>query len=62
MGRRRWDSPQVLTQLRVPFGSDDAAAEELVSTMRKNILKAYEEAWEELKAIEREAYRDNSFF
>ena len=62
VGRRRWDSPQVLTQLRVPFGSDDAAAEELVSTMRKNILKAYEEAWEELKAIEREAYRDNSFF
>ena len=30
--------------------------------MRKNILKAYEEAWEELKAIERETYRDNSFF
>ena len=62
VGRRRWDSPQVLTQLRVLFGSDSAAAEELVSTIQKNILKAYEEAWEELKAIERETYRDNSFF
>ena len=61
VGRRRWDSPQVLTQLRVLFGSDNAAAEELVSTIQ-NILKAYEEAWEELKAIERETYRDNSFF
>ena len=28
-GRRRWDSPQVLTQVRVLFGSDDAAAKEL---------------------------------
>ena len=36
VGRQRWDSQQVLTVL---FGSDDAAAEELVSTMRKNILK-----------------------
>ena len=62
MGRRRWDSPQVLTQLRVLFGSDNAAAKELVSTIQQNILKAYEEAWEELKAIERETYRDNSFF
>ena len=62
VGRRRWDSPQVLTQLRVLFGSDNAAAKELVSTIQQNILKAYEEAWEELKAIERETYGDSLFF
>ena len=62
MGRRRWDSPQVLAQVRVLFGSDDAAAKELVSTIRKNIVKAYKANWGELKAIERETYGDKSFF
>ena len=62
VGQRRWDSPQVLTQVRVLFGSDDAAAKELVSTIRKNIVKAYKANWEELKAIERETYGDKSFF
>ena len=57
MGQRRWDSPQVLTQVRVLLGSDDAAAFELVSTIRKNTVKVYEAAWEELKAIERETWR-----
>ena len=41
MGRRRWDSPQVLTQVGVLFGTDDAAAKELVSTIRENIVNAY---------------------
>ena len=44
------------------FGSDDAAAKELVSTIRKNIVRAYKANWEELKAIERETYGDKSFF
>ena len=44
------------------FGSDDAAAKELVSTIRKNIVKVYKANWEELKAIERETYGDKSFF
>jgi hypothetical protein len=62
VGRRQWDSPQVLAQLRVLFGSDDAAATALVSTIRNNILKAYEDAWEELQTMERETYGGNSFF
>ena len=56
VGRQQWGSPQVLTQLRVLLGSNNAATKELVSAIQKNILGAYEEAWEELEAIERETY------
>ena len=62
VGQWRWGSPQVLTQVRVLLGSDDAAAKELVSIIQKIIVKVYEAAWEELEAIERETYGDSSFF
>ena len=39
VGQRRWDSPQVLTQVRLLLGSDDDAAKELVSTIQKNTVK-----------------------
>ena len=46
VGQRRWDSPQVLTQVRVLLGSDDAAAKELVFTIGRNTVGVYEAAWE----------------
>jgi hypothetical protein len=62
VGRRRWNSVQVLYEASILFGDDDVAAQELVVRIRQRLLDAYRTAWKELIVIEKQLYGNRSFF
>jgi hypothetical protein len=62
VGRRRWDSLQVLYEANILFGDDDVAARELVVRIRQRLLEAYRAAWKELIIVEKQLYGNRSFF
>ncbi|KAF8249182.1 hypothetical protein K440DRAFT_660435 [Wilcoxina mikolae CBS 423.85] len=62
LGRQRWDNAQVLSQVKILFGQNDDASKQLVTELRKNVKGAYERAWKQLVASEKEVYGEKSFF
>jgi len=62
VGRRSWDSLQVLCEANVLFGDADIAARELVVRIWQHLLEVYRTAWKELSIIEKQLYGNQSFF
>ncbi|KAH0545339.1 hypothetical protein FGG08_000638 [Glutinoglossum americanum] len=62
VGRRKWTDPQAMRERDILLGSDDAAARSYVDCIREEMIKRYEEAFEQLKIVETEAFGENSYF
>ncbi|KAH0542465.1 hypothetical protein FGG08_003136 [Glutinoglossum americanum] len=62
VGRRKWTDPQVIRELDILLGDDDAAAHAYVGRVRAKMMKQYEEAFEQLEITETEAFGENSYF
>ncbi|KAL2801931.1 hypothetical protein BJX63DRAFT_438336 [Aspergillus granulosus] len=61
VGRRRWDSIEVIEELNIIFGVDREAARQHVTAWRKNAFKQATKALHYFFAIEEKIFRDKSF-